>query len=143
MKKLYRSETDKKIGGIVGGLGEYFELDSALLRLIVLFIIFVTGIVPGIISYIVALLVAPKRNLGKENKTSGLDKINTKSRENISEAKEKIMSLAREKGVITNNDIEKLLGVSDATTTRYFDELEKEGKLRQRGSGSAIEYEVA
>lgn len=61
IKKLYRSDTDKTIGGIVGGLGEYFEIDSALLRLIVLFIIFVTGIIPGIIAYLIALLIVPKR----------------------------------------------------------------------------------
>lgn len=61
MKKLYRSDKDKILGGIVGGLGEYFEMDSVLLRLIALFTIFVTGIVPGIIAYFIALLIVPKR----------------------------------------------------------------------------------
>ena len=42
---------------------------------------------------------------------------------------------------IKNNDIEKLLGVSDATATRYLDELEKEGKVRQVGTtGHAVYY---
>lgn len=61
IKKLYRSDKDKTVAGIVGGLGEYFEIDSALLRLITLFIIFVTGVVPGVIAYLIALLVVPKR----------------------------------------------------------------------------------
>lgn len=61
MKKLYRSDKDKTIAGIVGGLGEYFEIDSTLLRLLVLFTIFITGVVPGIIAYVIALLIVPKR----------------------------------------------------------------------------------
>jgi len=43
---------------------------------------------------------------------------------------------------VTNNDVEKLLGVSDATATRYLDELEKEGKIRQIGkTGKHVYYE--
>ena len=38
MKKLYRSQTDKKIGGICGGLGQMFSIDSALIRLALVFI---------------------------------------------------------------------------------------------------------
>lgn len=42
---------------------------------------------------------------------------------------------------VTNNDIEKLLGVSDATATRYLDELEKEGRIRQIGTtGQSVHY---
>jgi len=41
----------------------------------------------------------------------------------------------------TNNDIEKLLGVSDATATRYLDELEKEGLIEQVGkTGTGVYY---
>jgi len=54
---------------------------------------------------------------------------------------EKILKYLRAKGKVTNNDIEKLLGVSDATATRYLDELEKEGKVRQIGTtGHAVFY---
>ncbi len=42
----------------------------------------------------------------------------------------------------TNNDIEKLLGVSDATTTRYLEELEKQNKIHQVGTvGKYVRYE--
>ncbi len=42
---------------------------------------------------------------------------------------------------VTNNNIENLLGVSDATATRYLDELEKEGKVQQIGStGRGVFY---
>jgi Fic family protein len=40
----------------------------------------------------------------------------------------------------TNNDIEKLLGVSDATATRYLDELEEEGLIEQIGKTGASVY---
>ena len=43
---------------------------------------------------------------------------------------------------VANNDIEALLGVSDATATRYLDELEKEGRIRQVGqTGRYVYYE--
>ena len=43
---------------------------------------------------------------------------------------------------LTNNHIEQLLGISDATATRYLDELEKEGLIRQVGkTGKHVYYE--
>lgn len=45
------------------------------------------------------------------------------------------------KGRITNNDVEKLLHVSDATATRYLNILEREGAIRQVGkTGSTVYY---
>lgn len=43
---------------------------------------------------------------------------------------------------LTNNDVEAMLDISDATATRYFDELEKEGKVKQVGkTGRYVSYE--
>ena len=57
------------------------------------------------------------------------------------ENKEKVLTLFQTKGEIANNDVEKLLGVSDATATRYLDELEEEGKITQIGkTGKAVRY---
>jgi len=57
------------------------------------------------------------------------------------ENKEKILEFLHENEKVTNNDIEKLLGVSDATATRYMNELEKEQKVRQIGkTGNAVYY---
>lgn len=61
-KKLYRSDTDKVFAGICGGLGEYFEVDSVLLRLIWLLIVVFTGFVPGILAYLIAILIVPKKS---------------------------------------------------------------------------------
>ncbi len=44
---------------------------------------------------------------------------------------------------IRNNDVEKLLGVSDTTATRYLNELEKEQKIKQIGTvGHAVYYRL-
>jgi phage shock protein PspC (stress-responsive transcriptional regulator) len=58
-KKLYRSKSDRMIGGVCGGLAEYFELDVSLVRVLwVLGTIVSIGI--GILAYIVMLIVFPE-----------------------------------------------------------------------------------
>ena len=58
--------------------------------------------------------------------------------------KEKILELIKSKNKITNNDVEKSFGVSDATATRYLNELEKEEKIKQVGkTGRYVYYERA
>ncbi len=61
MKKLYRSNTDKKICGVCGGIAEYFNVDSTLVRLICIILIFGVGF--GLLSYIIAALVMPKSDI--------------------------------------------------------------------------------
>ncbi|MPQ24003.1 PspC domain-containing protein [Bacillus paralicheniformis] len=59
MKRLFRSETDRKIAGVVGGLAEYLNMDASLLRIItVLLFIFSTG-VPVLVIYIVWVFLVP------------------------------------------------------------------------------------
>ncbi len=59
-RKLVRSVKNKMISGIIGGLGEYANVDATLLRLLwVVFVIF-TGVFPGVLLYIVAMLVIPQ-----------------------------------------------------------------------------------
>lgn len=44
---------------------------------------------------------------------------------------------------ITNNQVEQALGIPESTVTRYFDELEKKGKVKQVGvTGQAVFYEL-
>ena len=56
-----------------------------------------------------------------------------KQMEQKTENKQKILAFVQEHGKIQNNDVEKLVGVSNATAERYLDELEKEEKLTQHG----------
>lgn len=60
MKKLYLSETDKKITGVCGGIAEYFQVDSTLIRLGWVVLSFFPPF-PGIIAYILAFIIIPKR----------------------------------------------------------------------------------
>lgn len=58
------------------------------------------------------------------------------------ENKGKILELIDSEYSVTNNRVEQLLGISDATATRYLQELEEEGKIRQVGrTGHAVTYE--
>ncbi len=57
--------------------------------------------------------------------------------------KKRILEFLKNNEKITNNGVEKLCGVSDATATRYLDELEKEGKIRQIGTvGHTVYYRL-
>src|SRR3989338_1027436 len=57
---------------------------------------------------------------------------------------EKILAAIAAKGSITNDEVEKLLHVSDATATRYLAQLEKEGKISQIGkTGKSVKYTKA
>ena len=59
MKRMYRSKGDRKIAGICGGLGEYFDMDSTLLRLIFVLLLFTTGFAPIIITYLIGWIIIP------------------------------------------------------------------------------------
>jgi hypothetical protein len=54
---------------------------------------------------------------------------------------EKVLALAQQKRTITNDDVQKLLRVSDATATRYLSQLVKEGRLKRVGSAENARYE--
>ncbi|MFZ2831789.1 MAG: helix-turn-helix domain-containing protein [Minisyncoccia bacterium] len=54
---------------------------------------------------------------------------------------DRVMNLFAKQTTITNNEVEKLLHVSDATATRYLSTLEKEGKIKQSGkTGKGVSY---
>lgn len=61
-KRLYRSKKNKVIAGVFGGLGKYFNVDPVALRLLWVFLVIFTGFVPGMIAYILAIIIVPKQN---------------------------------------------------------------------------------
>ena len=65
MKKLYKSKNNKIFSGVIGGLGEYLGIDPTMLRLIWLLILITTGIIPGILIYIIAALIVPENSKTK------------------------------------------------------------------------------
>jgi phage shock protein C len=60
MKRIYRSQEDKKIAGILGGLGELFDIDPTLLRLLFVFIGLATGVIPLAVAYLIGWIVIPR-----------------------------------------------------------------------------------
>jgi len=58
-KKLYRSTTDKMLGGVAGGLAEYFDIDATLVRVLFIVVVFLGG--GGIIAYIILWIVVPQK----------------------------------------------------------------------------------
>jgi phage shock protein PspC (stress-responsive transcriptional regulator) len=61
-RKLYRSRTDRKLGGVCGGLAQYFNTDATLIR--VLFVAFALLGGPGLVIYLVLWIIVPEEPLG-------------------------------------------------------------------------------
>lgn len=59
MKQLYLSDKNKVIAGVCGGVGEYFDIDPVLVRLIWLFFVF--WALSGVLMYIIAWIIIPKK----------------------------------------------------------------------------------
>lgn len=61
MKKLYKSRTDRRINGVCGGIAEYLEVDSTIVR-----VIFSVGILfglAGLWAYLICMLIIPEEQL--------------------------------------------------------------------------------
>lgn len=57
MKKLYRSRENKVLAGVCGGIGEYFEIDPVIIRLIWIVLTMIWGF--GFFLYIIAIFLIP------------------------------------------------------------------------------------
>lgn len=60
VKRLYRSNRDAMIAGVCGGLGEYFNLDPTIVRLIAILTLILTGLFPVLLIYIILSVVIPR-----------------------------------------------------------------------------------
>ena len=63
-KKLYRSESDRMLGGVCGGIAEVYDFDPSLIRLITLFLVLSAG--SGLLVYIIAWIIIPSESELKE-----------------------------------------------------------------------------
>lgn len=57
-KKLRKSNHEKKLCGVCGGIAEYFKIDPTIVRLIWVILFFAYGV--GIIAYIIAAIIMPE-----------------------------------------------------------------------------------
>lgn len=107
-------------------------------------IFLIIGAIGIVIGYYLALSrrSSPerRRTVGRKTKKAGLIARQKQEKEaNL----QKIREYMRGRESARNEEIEKLLGVSDATATRYMDELEQEGAVKQIGrSGPKVLYKA-
>lgn len=58
-KRLYRSQNNRMIAGVCGGLGEYFGIDATTIRFGIVILAIVTAFLPFLLIYFVATLIIP------------------------------------------------------------------------------------
>jgi len=101
----------------------------------------ITFIIGIIIGFVIAWFILPLRQSDKKPEFTKAPNYNQQKKKQ--ENKERIVEYIKEHGKATNNDIETLLGVSDATATNYLQELEDEGTIKQVGKqGRSVHYEL-
>lgn len=82
MKIVQRSQTHKIIGGVCGGIGEFFDIDPVFIRLLFIVLSIVYGI--GIIAYIVLWIIVPSTPLESAyNTTASTNNTNIDNPPNI------------------------------------------------------------
>jgi len=86
-KRLYRSQSDRMIWGVCGGLAKYFDMDPTLVRIIFVLLLFANGI--GVIAYIIMAIVVP---LEGSKATAPKDTV----KENVEELKKTASELGHE-----------------------------------------------
>lgn len=59
IKRIYRSENDSVIGGVCAGIGEYFEVDPVLIRIIAVILALLAF--SGVIAYFILWIIIPKK----------------------------------------------------------------------------------
>ena len=59
-QRLYRSKSDRMIAGVCGGLAKYFSVDSTLVRLVFLLVLFLGG--AGFLVYLILWIIMPEED---------------------------------------------------------------------------------
>ncbi len=83
---IYRSEQNKFLGGVCGGLGEYFNIDPNIIRLIFILLTVFGGF--GLIIYLILWVILPTQS----QTSSGNDRL----KENLNDVKEKVLEFAHD-----------------------------------------------
>ena len=88
-QRLYRSETDRMIGGVCGGLADYLGIDSIWFRVAAVLLAFADGL--GLLAYLILWIIVPTQSkVGqppKEVARAGVEEITGKARELAQEAR--------------------------------------------------------
>ena len=65
IKRLYRSRNDRMFAGVAGGLGEYFDIDPTIVRILFVLSVFF-GVGAGLLVYFILMLVVPEEPLASD-----------------------------------------------------------------------------
>lgn len=88
-RRLYRSETDRMLGGVCGGLGEYFGIDATVLRLGFVAAVFIAGFGP--VLYLIMWIVVPRRSRleapPNEAARDGIEEVREQAQRGVQEAR--------------------------------------------------------
>lgn len=68
-KKLNRDEETAVVAGVVSGLAEYFKQDPVLFRLVAIVLLVITGVFPGLVIYLIAWMMIPRKTKPKADYT--------------------------------------------------------------------------
>lgn len=60
-KKIYRDQETALVAGVLSGLAEYFKQDPVVFRLIAIVLLILTGFFPGILFYLMAWAMMPRK----------------------------------------------------------------------------------
>jgi phage shock protein C len=70
MARLYRSESDRMLGGVCGGIAEVYDVDPALVRILTLLLVFTQV---GILGYLLAWIVIPSESEVKNKRVKNIE----------------------------------------------------------------------
>ncbi|WP_077613954.1 PspC domain-containing protein [Caenibacillus caldisaponilyticus] len=59
MKKLYRSRNNRMLAGILGGIGEYLDVDPTVVRVVYLILLILTAVFPLVLIYLALYFIIP------------------------------------------------------------------------------------
>ena len=61
-KKIHRTHEEAVVAGVVAGLARYFDQDPTLFRVAAIAMLILTGVFPGLLVYVIAWVMIPKRS---------------------------------------------------------------------------------
>jgi phage shock protein C len=63
MKKLRRSNKERMIAGVCGGIAEYFDLDPTIVRIVYILVSVISVAFPGILVYLILWILVPRSEI--------------------------------------------------------------------------------
>lgn len=59
-RRLYRSRHTRMIGGVLGGVAEYFDVDPTIVRVAYVILAYLSGVFAAVVAYVIATIVIPE-----------------------------------------------------------------------------------